>query len=564
MSTFFNFTAKPSLACLLISSLMSFHLIKIIHSRSLSLILPVLFFGIYFIVGWNLLPDYGVSWDEFKQRTYGLYTFDYISKVLHLDTKLYMEGVNLETAGGRQYPVIFSLTAAILERLLNIDEQDYYKQVLFRHQMLFFVFWTACVYFYKLLHFRLKSVVIALSGTMVLILTPRIFAHSFFNTKDIVLLSFYIVSIYGIVRYMELPNFRRAIFLGLSCALVVNARTAGIIVPVAGLLFSFIAIFYFWSDKRKRNALTLSLLAFILTFGVFAILFFPYLWSGIVQNSSKAFLMAAHFPKQFKILFFNQYLASSPTPFYYPYAWMLVSIPVGYLILMIAGILFFFKGFFVNIGKLRLWNSFNELTDLALFVFFAGPLFAVWYFESTLYDGWRHLYFIYPPVLGLGMVALQQILQSKFKPIKYITIILLTITCANTTFFMIKNHPHQQVYFNTFAGKNRTASFEMDYWGVSYKQAFEELVHRDICLDLIHVFCANQPCIDNYFALPEEIQSRIKMRWGIEVADYYLSNYRFPSELNNFLNKTFPFEKEYFSIDVDGEKILGVYVLPRD
>ena len=44
---------------------------------------------------------------------------------------------------------------------------------------------------------------------------------------------------------------------------------------------------------------------------------------------------------------------------------------------------------------------------------------------------------------------------------------------------MIKNHPHQNVYFNFLAGKNIEKKFELDYWGLSNKQAYEYILKND-------------------------------------------------------------------------------------
>ena len=35
---------------------------------------------------------------------------------------------------------------------------------------------------------------------------------------------------------------------------------------------------------------------------------------------------------------------------------------------------------------------------------------------------------------------------------------------------MIKIHPYQYAYFNFLAGKDFNKKFEMDYWGLSYKE----------------------------------------------------------------------------------------------
>ena len=44
---------------------------------------------------------------------------------------------------------------------------------------------------------------------------------------------------------------------------------------------------------------------------------------------------------------------------------------------------------------------------------------------------------------------------------------------------MIKNHPHQFIYFNLLAGKNFNDNFEMDYWGLSNAKALEYIAKNE-------------------------------------------------------------------------------------
>ena len=51
--------------------------------------------------------------------------------------------------------------------------------------------------------------------------------------------------------------------------------------------------------------------------------------------------------------------------------------------------------------------------------------------------------------------------------------IFISVFIIQTTFWMIKNHPHQNVYFNIIAQNNFNENFEMDYWGTSNKNVLE-------------------------------------------------------------------------------------------
>lgn len=541
-------------------------------------IAALVFFGLYLSIGWYILPDYGLSWDEFLQRRYGLHSYDFLVKTLGLDWPMYFPQYHLETSAGRQYSIIFSLIAAGFEKLAGIDADDFHAQYLLRHRMLFLLFWTATISFYQLLRLRFDNALqqenpafpflkngLPLLGTLLLILTPRIFAHSFFNPKDIVLLSFYTISLYTLIRYLKSPTLWAGLIHGLACAFVVNSRIAGIIVPLLSVGFIGLQLI-----KNVRTSGTFLLRQYVKSFPVFflvfillAVAFFPYLWNSVGERATETFSLMSNFPKSIHTLFFGHYISSNPPPFYYPYAWMAITLPLLNLFLLPVGIFWLIKTLTTNLMRRKLWTSFPEFIDLITFAFLSGPLFAVWLFHSTLYDGWRHFYFIYPPALMLGLVPLDRLWRSKSQFLRRLTMMIVLVSFLYIGYKMVKLHPHQQVYFNILAGDHLTERFEMDYWGVAYKQAFEELVRRDTTGKEIHVFCANQPCFDNYFALPEEIKSHIRMRYGMEVAQYYLTNYRFRQEMEKFCNGEFPFDEEYFSIMADGERIIGVYKVER-
>lgn len=540
---------------------------SIFHTKHL---IPFGFFSLFFVLGWSVLPDYGVSWDEFLQRRYGQLAYDHVVRTLGLDWSLFFPDYQMESAAGRQYPVIFSLTAAALEQLFQMDPEDLHAQFRLRHRMIFVLFWLATIGFYKILQERFSllnppekagAYLYPLLGTLLFILTPRIFAHAFFNPKDIVLLSFYIISLYTLLRFLKNPSVINGLFHGLTCALVVNVRTPGLIVPALTLGFTLLHILneLFKGDKKSWKPFLGGIGIFGISFTVFGIAFFPYLWNEFSARATESFQLMSQFPKDMGTLVFGQFVKTTPPPFYYPYAWMGITLPLLNLFLILTGIFRLLKNTFKNLQGLQLWNGPGQFYDLIFAAFFLGPLLAVWFFQSTLYDGWRHLYFIYPPALLLGLVPLLQVLMKGKGTIRIIMLIVICLSCLHTTYRMIRLHPHQQVYFNELAGANKMERFEMDYWGVAYKQAFEEIVRRDTTGEPIHVHCANQPCFDNYFALPEPTKSKIRMRYGIEVATYYLSNFRWEHELEKFCNGEYPFQEEYFSIMADGERIIGVY-----
>ncbi len=524
---------------------------------SLKTKIPLLLWFVYGIIGWILTPDYGVSWDEMGQREHGLVAFDHIVKTTGIDVPLFFPKKTQRSAPGRQYTVLFSLTAASLERLLNISAEDIRGQLLLRHYLVFLLFWVGLAYFYKLL--KLISPDWALTGTIVLVLSPRIFAHSFFNPKDIVLLVFYIIGAYSMVRLIDKPGIKNALIHGVVCGLVVNARQPGLIVLIATFLLFFLDLLQHKFD-RKLLLKQLKLLPVLGgSFLVTALLFFPYLWESPIRNATLSIGLMAKFPWDAPVLFMGKFMKANETPWYYIFVWMGITTPVFYLVIALSGMALAVKNQFQYLKSGFFWKTERQLITLSLLILFIAPFVAIFLLNSTLYDGWRHLYFTYPPLIGLGVFGWSYIhekLRSRERLLLnagggiYLIFILIT---------MIDLHPFEYVYFNPLAKRPLHTQYEMDYWGMSYKQAFEALVKVDTDTTLMQINCANHPGIANYYFLPKEIRSRMKLRFGMEVAHYYLSNYRFPYEWDRFMAKSFPFDRPVLIIKVGDSPINGVY-----
>ena len=69
--------------------------------------------------------------------------------------------------------------------------------------------------------------------------------------------------------------------------------------------------------------------------------------------------------------------------------------------------------------------------------------------NSTLYGGWRHLYFIYPGLVYF-MILSTEIIFKMFKNKIYKTFVFTIFIVALITNIvnLIKLHPYQNIYFN--------------------------------------------------------------------------------------------------------------------
>jgi tetratricopeptide (TPR) repeat protein len=101
------------------------------------------------------------------------------------------------------------------------------------------------------------------------------------------------------------------------------------------------------------------------------------------------------------------------------------------------------------------------------------PLALVIVQKSNLYDDARHLYFVLPSLIVLAAIGWYWLMRQ-LPPIPLgPAAIICSLTMLEPLLFMVRNHPHEVMYFNPMIGgaKGAFKQYEMDYWGFSVKAA---------------------------------------------------------------------------------------------
>jgi hypothetical protein len=93
--------------------------------------------------------------------------------------------------------------------------------------------------------------------------------------------------------------------------------------------------------------------------------------------------------------------------------------------------------------------------------------------RSTLYDGIRHLLFIYPVLVVLAAGGWTAGLSRRDLLVRRITAVLLVIGFVDILAFDVRAHPNESAYFNQLVGgpKGAFSKYDMDYWGNCVLQA---------------------------------------------------------------------------------------------
>ncbi len=483
----------------------------------------LLFFILFFVTGVFTFRDYGISFDESLQRI--LVGEVNCSVIKTGDSSVLLQ--EFEKYYGPAYEII--LFAA--EEIFHVT--DIRNVFLMRHFISFLTFFTAVIFFYFLSLKIFKKNHIALLSCLFLVLSPRIFAEAFYNSKDLSMLCFTIIACYTMYVFVERQTILTAFVHAAICGFTIDIRITGILLP-------FITIYFLFFQKTKKF---IPILCFIIYLAFFTVLFWPFLWKNPLHNFIEAFSQMSRFPWDGMVLYLGKYTLASKLPWHYLFVWIGISTPILYLLLFIAGLFFVFKK--------TLSNFFSTVNLHPVLMLAILPLAAILVLGSVVYDSWRHVFFIYPFILLIAVYGLLEI-QNRLviKTQKNILKILIASSLGWILFFMIYNHPFNNVYFNLLAGKNVKQNFEMDYWGLSYKKGLEYILEKDTS-STIKVYDSNGLSSLNRNILTQIDRKRIFYTDDIKEADYFLNNARWHLQ-------EYTIGRLFYKIEVDNEQILEI------
>ena len=421
--------------------------------------------ALFLLAGFVALDDYGVAWDEGTQRNIAIVNLDYIRG----------DNAELLTHWDRFYGVAFELPLLLVERALGLtDSRDIH---LFRHISTHLFFIVGGFFGYRLAYQLSGNRLIAIFALLLYLLHPRLYAHSFFNSKDIPFFSMFIIALYLVERAFRRDTVGAFILGGVAVGLLTNLRIMGIIqVPAVLAMRGFDLWFAAGGIERRRIMLTGG--GFILAAGIAVYAAWPYLWSDPAGHFVEALLRFSHYPNQMSQLFRGQWITENVPPDYIP-AWFAMTTPPPVLLLGLVGAMaLVYRG----IARPRsIFGNSRRRFGLLLLACFILPVFGVILLESNLYTGWRHLYFIYAPgglLAALGLGWLLRALPSGYWRAGVVG--LAGVGAGLTGLQMMQLHPYQQVYFNFLVDRETPeylgSQYDLDYWGLSPYEGFQYLL----------------------------------------------------------------------------------------
>ena len=509
----------------------------------------MLFFAAYLLAGLFVLDDYGVSMDEAMQRDHGRVMLTYWADRLNLEAP----GLERLERAMPAYGMFYPATALFTEIVLGLaDSQFTYFRL--RHVLQFLLFFAALIAFYRLLRYRWpRQPWYPLLGSMMLVLSPRMFAHAFFDPKDVVMLSLYTLAIYTLVRYLTLRTVASLLIHAVMTGIVLGSRQASVLIPLATLALVVYEAITTPALRRKAWQL-LTYLAVALPIGIF---WNPHIYMDRGDGVLRSVTNVAAYHWDGMVLFMGEILHPGDLPWYYLPTWIGLTTPVAYLIFILAGLVVVPLGIWRSVRTLRLYTGPASRADLLLLGLTLAPLAAALLLQAHLYQGWRHLFFIYPGLLYLAVIGFDRARRWKAP----VAALVLGAGMAVTLYTMVRIHPHQQVYFNQLVwnGPSLLDQYELDFWGVSYRRAFV-MIGRDIPEgEYRTVKCHGWACMTNLRALPPDTRSKFREVANWHEADYFATEFYYPTHREQALKRIDIFSRPIVEMAPGGHIIIGVY-----
>jgi len=532
-------------------------------------------FIFFFLTGVLIFKDYGISTDEDFQRLVGFYWLNYIANffpgsnfLLDVQNKIKLIGdLTLSVESGetfKYYGIIYDLPLAFIETVFNITDPKNYFYL--RHFLNLFLFWVSSIFFYKILFIRFKNWSLAISGVLFYVLSPRIFAESFYNNKDLILLSLFSISFYYVLIFFKKENNLNSIKLGIISAVCTSSRVLGILIIITCLLIYIFDLISLFKERIKSYNKYIIL---VFSYSIFLIIIWPYLWENPFKNFYNTIKIFSNYLHIMQVLYNGDYYYSNNLPWHYSIVWPAITTPILYIFFFILGFFFFIKRFLSRFVKIdnsnkrysHLWVGYREKFDVFLFFLLIIFYFLIIKLNATLYDGWRQLYFIYPIIIYYVIYALQ-IFYYYLKGKKYIINYLLTAYLTFLMYILYTMHPMQMVYFNFLAKNNVSINYQVDYWGLSSIQAIRKILNYENNKSKIRIANASYVSLwRSLVLLDKDDKNRIEfVGQDYKNADYIFTN--FNSEVNMRVNSKYSIPKNFQLVDslyVNKIKVYDIY-----
>ena len=441
------------------------------------------------VVGRYTYRDYGITVDETWERETSLINYQYIVKTL-LGKDLNLFPTQLENYRERYYGAALQLPTVLVEHLtgFTMPPRDIFMM---RHLWIFVICMIGNTCFYLFLERVFRNRWYALLGFLMLALYPRFWGEQFTNIKDMVFMATCCWALLATALSLDHEGkWRWELLSALLFALCANTRIIGFLFP--SLLFGYRVLrdgilAPVWKEGGARRFLTRlarHTLAFLLMLACY-VLVTPAAWASPARYIIEAFFKFSNYNDwNGTVYFLGSMHPSYALPWYYLPVWLLLSIPLWYLAGALAGGVGAATVILRNHRRLgstlcRVLLGSGRWFVLCLIVF-TLPVAAAILMHSTLYSGWRHMYFIFPELVVVALFGVQwlfRLLRARRWPRRLLAGGM-AVLLAGQACWIGWMHPFEKFYLNP-VGQTMSDLLEKDYWYESTTAQIQHILDVD-------------------------------------------------------------------------------------
>ncbi len=438
-------------------------------------------------VGVPIMDDYGIWGDEIHQRRTAAAIADYALGVSEEPPPLIY----------RYSGVAFEAPLMLLERALHLQDTRHIHLIrrLISH-LFFIVGGFACA----MLAYRMTgSRLIALLAMLLFLLHPRLYAHSFFNTKDTPFAVALVIALFLAHRAFRRDTLGAFLLCGIGVGLAISLRPFGTMLPP--LIFAMRAPALWRAGKAERKRILISAALFVASALATAYIIHPYYWENPLRFVEGVRVLS-QYPVVVRNLFMGEIYRSDAVPWNYIPVWFAITAPPLTLPLGALGAA---AVCWQTIARpLRALRDRETRFRMLLLSCIVMPVAVAIILQANLYNDWRHMYFLWGPFCLLAAVGLHHIanismgggiwkigarlpewihgggrLHMARRGLAYGAAGFGLITTLTA---MAALHPHQQVYFNALVDTKTPDAlairYDMDYLRLAHRQSLEYLLAR--------------------------------------------------------------------------------------
>lgn len=417
------------------------------------------------IIGAATVHDYGISIDEPNNQRYAADTWNAYPSLF---------GTRYEPEYRSSYdghgPAFVTLAGVFVKVMQRVFPDAFAPDLWHFSYFAAFVLSGLCLYWLARRWFGAWTA----WGILILFSTqPLLWGHAFINPKDIPFMAFFIASIaagFAMLDHLVLRTRGDAeekvwksilkgfanpwvILAGILLGLATSIRILG---PYAGAMVILYGLY-----KAPRQ--TLAIFPAYFTFAALTCyITWPFLWANPLKGFLQSIGVASSYPWRGVILFEGEILGVNDLPAWYLPKMISIQFTEVAIVLFVFGVLLAIR---------KLWKREAFLPLVLLLIWFVLPFVAIILTGSVVYDGFRQIMFLMPPLFLITGYAIEWI----FDRVKHVVLrlLILALIAAPSVYSIITLHPYQYIYFNNLTGGVQGAyeNYELDYWATSYREA---------------------------------------------------------------------------------------------